>query len=226
MSKGKKSDARRRAMFANMNKYSHPPRTQITSPDTHTNRDAWLKEDKVERIDFKGLNTPPKPKSKYDLSAKNRDTNNIEMRNLNPLNKKSGLKDLGINNTKQVRKTEKPNTKSSNIQVIPSQKPLKYAVRQVIPMIISPIIGVPIPNSVSNAAFDSIVDSYEVYQEKKNIDDALYVGVESFVNNYARNSVNDYLQSHVQKRTDDTIFKDVLLGIILLSSSMPSMIDF
>ena len=120
----------------------------------------------------------------------------------------------------EARRTKKPITKSSNNKIIPSQNLSKYAGRQAMPIILSSIIGVPIPNSVSNAAFDSILDSYEVYKEKKNIDDAFYVGVESFVKNYARNSGYGYLQSHVQKRTDDDIFNDVLLGTILLSLSM------
>ena len=127
---------------------------------------------------------------------------------------------MHLNDVNQVRIIKKPVTKSLNNQIIPSQMIPKCAGRQIMPIFLSSIIGVPIPNSVSNAAFDSIVDSYEDYKEKKNIDDALYVGVESFVNNYTRNYASDYLQSHIQKRTDDEIFKDVLLGTILLSSSI------
>ena len=136
------------------------------------------------------------------------------------INSSKRTQNIHFNDVNQVRTIKKPTTKSLNNQIIPSQKILKYAERQIMPIFISSIIGVPIPNSVSNAALNSIEDSYKDYKEKKNIDDALYVGVKSFVKNYTRNSASDYLQSHVQKRTDDEIFKDVLLGTILLSSSI------
>ena len=183
----KRRDNQRKAMWANMNKYPHPPRTQTTSPDTHTN---------------------------------SRDLTNIGISSLEALKERSKLKDLNIGKTNQVKIAKNPITKSSNNQIIPNQSIPKYAGRQAMPMILSSIMGVPIPTSVSNAAFDSIVDSYGAYKKRKNIDDALYVGMKSFVKNYTRNSAYDYLQSHVQKKTDDEIFKDVLLGTMLLNSSM------
>ena len=183
----KRRDNQRKAMWANMNKYPHPPRTQTTSPDTHTN---------------------------------SRDLTNIGISSLEALKERSKLKDLNIGKTNQVKIAKNPITKSSNNQIIPNQSIPKYAGRQAMPMILSSIMGVPIPTSVSNAAFDSIVDSYGAYKKRKNIDDALYVGMKSFVKNYTRNSAYGYLQSHVQKKTDDVIFKDVLLGTMLLSSSM------
>lgn len=186
----KRRDNQRKAMWANMNKYPHPPRTQPISPDTHTN---------------------------------SRDLTNIGISSLEALKERSKLKNLNVGKTNQVKIAKNPVTKSSNNQIIPNQSIPKYAGRQAMPMILSSIMGVPISTSVSNAAFDSIVDSYGAYKKRKNIDDALYVGMKSFVKNYTRNSGYDYLQSHVQKKTDDVFFKNVLLGTMLLSSSM---IDF
>lgn len=125
-----------------------------------------------------------------------------------------------LNDVNQVRAIKKPVTKSLNTQIIQSQIIPKYAGKQIMPILLSSIIDTPIPNSVSNAAFDSIVDSYENYNENKNIDYALYVGLESFVKNYTLNSAYAYLKPHAQKKTDDETFKDVLLGTILLSSSI------
>ena len=136
------------------------------------------------------------------------------------LNSSKITQHIHLNDVNQVRTIKKPVTKSLNNQITPSQNIPKYAGRQIMPIILSSIIGVPIPNSVTNAAFYSIMDSYEDYKDNKNIDYALYVGLESFVKNYSRNAAYDYLQSHVQKRTDEEIFKDVLLGTILLSSSI------
>ena len=127
---------------------------------------------------------------------------------------------IHLNDVNQVRTIKTPVTKSLNNQITPSQIIPKYAGKQIMPIILSSIIGVPVPNSVTNAAFDSVVDSYENYKENKNIDYALYVGLESFVKNYTLNSAYGYLKPHVQKKTDDEIFKDVLLGTILLSSSI------
>lgn len=118
----------------------------------------------------------------------------------------------------QLDKIKKIVINPSDNLMISNQNFYRYIEKKTILLISSSIIGVPISNSVSNAAYDSIIDSYRVYNENKNIDDAFFVGLESFVNNYARNSAINYLQKHMQKKTDDDIFKEVLEGTILLSS--------
>lgn len=79
------------------------------------------------------------------------------------------------------------------------------------------ILGVPISTTVVNATFSSIEDSYKFYKQKNDIDDALFIGMKSFVNNYAKNVPIEYLQNNLHKKDDNDIFDEVLDGIILLS---------
>ncbi len=83
------------------------------------------------------------------------------------------------------------------------------------------ILGVPISTNIEDAAFHSIEDSYRAYKKTNEIDDAVFVGIESFVNTYAKNYTFDYLQKNMQK-TDNDIFDDVSKGMILISTTIIS----
>ena len=90
--------------------------------------------------------------------------------------------------------------------------------KKTLPFLSTSILGVPISTTVANATFNSIEDSYKFYKQSNNIDDALFIGMKSFVNNYAKNFTIEYLQNNLHKKDDDDIFDDVLEGTIILSS--------
>lgn len=83
------------------------------------------------------------------------------------------------------------------------------------------MLGVPISTTVEDAVFHSIEDSYRAYKKTNEINDAVSVGIESFVKTYVKNYTFDYLQKNMQK-TDDDIFDEVLEGIILISTTIIS----
>ena len=90
--------------------------------------------------------------------------------------------------------------------------------KKTLPFLSTSIIGVPISTTVANAAFSAFEDSYKSYKQTNNIDDALFIGMNSFINNYANSLTFEYLLNNLPEKNDNDIFDEVLNGIILLSS--------
>ena len=127
---------------------------------------------------------------------------------------------------KAPSKSKKPSSEISRAQIIPQDDNLYKsfisagisAGTKALTVLSTSIFGVPISTTVTNATFNSIEDSYKFYKETNNIDDALFIGMKSFVYNYTNNSIIEYSQDNLHKKNDDDIFDDVLEGAILLSS--------
>ena len=116
---------------------------------------------------------------------------------------------------KAATKSKNLSSEISNAKIIPQDYNFFISAgKKTLPFLSTSILGVPISTTVANATFNSIEDSYKFYKQTNNIDDALFIGIESFVKNYVKNSTIDYLQ----RKNDDDIFDDVLEGAILLSS--------
>jgi len=115
-------------------------------------------------------------------------------------------------------KSKKPSNELSNARIVPQDSDFYFNVgKKTLPFLSTSILGVPISTTLANATFNSIKDSYKCYEQRNNIDDALFIGMKSFVNNYAKNFTFEYLQNNSDEKDDD-IFNEVLEVTILLSS--------
>ena len=72
--------------------------------------------------------------------------------------------------------------------------------------------------TIAKAIAPSIEDSFSSYYKSNKIDDALFIGLNSFVKNYAKNYSFDYLQKNIQNKTDDDVFNEILEGTKIISS--------
>ena len=133
--------------------------------------------------------------------------------------KQNRLKDSITTNAplqpKATAKSNNPYVETPMARIIP--KDYDYYIlagKIMIPFLSTSIIGMPISTHVANSASKSIKDSYKFYKRTNDIDDALFIGMKSFVNNYAKEIA---IESLYQKDEND-IFDDVLEGMVLLSS--------
>jgi hypothetical protein len=105
----------------------------------------------------------------------------------------------------------------SNARIIPDSNFVLHNGKQALPILLL-FSGLPTSGIIAKATFDSIEDALNLYYKSNKIDDALIVGLKSFLKNYAKNYPMDYLQQNMQNRTDDNVFNELLEGIKIISS--------
>lgn len=119
-------------------------------------------------------------------------------------------------NTKEIIK------KVSNTTINPLENNIGInAIGQISSPFLSSIFGFPISSSVTTATLHSLYDSYKTYNQTERIDDALFEGMKSWMNNYMKIRSHTYLQKNLSEKTDDGLFSDVIHGVSLVSSLIP-----
>ena len=119
-------------------------------------------------------------------------------------------------NTKEIIK------KVSNTTINPLENNIGInAIGQISSPFLSLILGFPIPLSITTPTLHSLYDSYKTYNQTERIDDALFEGMKSWMNNYMKIRSHTYLQKNFSEKTDDDLFSDVIHGVSLVSSLIP-----
>lgn len=151
-------------------------------------------------------------------------------KNLNVIRTESRKKGKGWHEEKDIRtgkarrhqevasKLKNSFNEISNTRIVPQDSNFYFNVgKKTLPLLSTSILGVPISPTLADATFNSIKDSYKCYEQRNNIDDALFIALKSFVNNYAKNFTIEYIQNNFDEKDDD-FFNKILDGTILLSS--------
>ncbi|MDO9098827.1 MAG: hypothetical protein Q7U60_11995 [Candidatus Methanoperedens sp.] len=98
---------------------------------------------------------------------------------------------------------------------------IKTTIKFVEPLtpIISKMIGLEEPALVTKAALNSFENLIDVYDKTKNIDDALISGVKSFVINYTKGEVENYVENvALITNKSDREYEVAIKGSVLMTS--------